>query len=127
MAKKTSHKYRAVNMLEAAGWLVADVETHLRHSFTTVDLFGFADLLCVRDGETLAVQVTSPSNVAARVEKLLAEPNVARCLMAGWLIEVIGVRDKPARDGSTVLARSIEFNKAGDRVIAFDGSMILKF
>lgn len=122
---KTTHKHRARKLLEAIGWTVADVEQQLRHSHTTVDLFNYADLLAIRGQETLAVQVTSPDNVSARVKKLLAEPNVAKCLLANWQVECWGVRDQPARDGTIVLARVLELNKDGDRVIAFEGSAVL--
>ena len=37
----------------------------LRH-----DLFGWADILALREAEVLAVQVTSRTNVAARVSKI---------------------------------------------------------
>jgi hypothetical protein len=56
-----------------------------------VDLWNFIDLLAIRRGEVLGVQVTSWSNVAARVRKitdspllpLVREANV-RVLVHGW-------------------------------------------
>lgn len=125
MAKQLTHKTRALKMLEALGWTVADVEQHVRHSFTTIDLFGFADLLAIHVGQTLALQVTSPDHVCHRVDKVLGEPRVFRCLLANWQIEVWGVRDEPAGDGSLVLARTIELHESGRRVIAFEGSEVL--
>jgi hypothetical protein len=123
---KTSHKHRAFKMLEALGYIVADVETHLRHSFVTRDLFNFADLIAVGHGSTIAIQATDTTSVSKRVDKCLAEPCVAVCLANGWIIEVWGVRDESARDGSIVLARSLELSEDGQEVVAFDGSIILE-
>jgi hypothetical protein len=126
MTKLASHKFRAQQLLRSLGWTVDDVERQLRHSFTTVDLFNFADLLCVKANRgTLAVQVTSPDHVSHRVGKLLDEPNVVECIRAGWEVEVWGFRDAAARDGSLVLARSFELAKGGRCLNALEGSNVL--
>jgi len=58
----------------------------LRH-----DLFGWADILALRRAEVIAVQVTSRTNVAARVKKITESATVAvvreagiRILVQGW-------------------------------------------
>jgi hypothetical protein len=125
MARKLTHKTRASDMLQSLGWTVADVEKHLRHTFVTQDLFGFADLLAFDDELTLLLQVTSPPNVSARVEKCLDEPRLRNWLAQKTRIaEVWGVRDKPARDGSMVLVRCFELT-AGGELVACDGSDVL--
>jgi carbonic anhydrase len=53
-------------------------------------MFGFIDLLAVRDGEVLAVQTTSASNVSSRVKKIADHDNVAIIRKAGIRIEVHG-------------------------------------
>lgn len=59
-------------MLEADGWRVDVVEQTIRGAGVTFrrDLWGFADLLCLRGEDVLAVQVTSASNVSSRVKKI---------------------------------------------------------
>jgi len=51
-------------------------------------LFGVVDIVALRENETLAVQVTSTSNFAARVRKLAEHENTPRLREAGWRIEV---------------------------------------
>lgn len=56
------------------------------------DLFGFADILALREDEVLAVQVTSRGNVGARVRKITSECCDALAVVrkAGIRIEVHG-------------------------------------
>ena len=55
------------------------------------DLFGFVDVLCVGNGETVAVQCTSYSHIAARVTKIKESPETVQTLLdAGWRIVVEG-------------------------------------
>ena len=56
------------------------------------DLFGFVDLLAIRQGETLAVQTTSGSNVSARVKKITEHENLPVVRKANWLVHVHGWR-----------------------------------
>jgi hypothetical protein len=55
-------------------------------------LWGFADLLAIRPGEVLAVQVTSGSNVSARVKKIAEHENTQFVREAGIAIHVHGWR-----------------------------------
>lgn len=86
----TTPNQRSKDLLEAEGFSVALVERYNSWSRTRHDLFGFADLLAVGHGQTLAIQATSDSNVAARRKKLSACEAVPLCLAAGWKIEVHG-------------------------------------
>lgn len=84
---------RATKYLEAQGYLVDVVERIQRRGVVTWrnDLFGGFDLLAVReDGEVCAVQVTSRSNVAARVNKLADLEALPRLRKAGWRLLVMG-------------------------------------
>ena len=123
---KATHKHRAVQKLEALGWQVADVEKWIAQAKRRIDLFGCLDLLAVRDGETLGVQVTSPPNVGAHVTKMLAEPRLVDCLRAGWRIELWGVRNQSVRDGSFALARVFELTNGGKTVAVYQGSDVLE-
>ena len=87
MTSPTQHSLKA---LRDSGWLCEVVEHFNSFTKRRNDLFRYADILCVRPGETMAVQTTSAPNLSARVAKILAEPNVVTCLKAGWRIEAHG-------------------------------------
>lgn len=83
---------RSLRKLREEGWLAAVVERWNPHAHVRQDLFGFADLLAIRGGETLAVQTTTAGHVANRLEKLRGLPAVAvwlqsparRIVVHGW-------------------------------------------
>ncbi len=84
---------RATKWLESQGYVVDVVERIQRRGHVTWrnDLFGAFDLLGVnQDGEVLAAQVTSRSNVSARVKKLADLEVLDRLRTAGWRLLVIG-------------------------------------
>lgn len=83
---------RSRRHLEADGWHVEKVEQRVPYTNTTRDLFGFIDLLAIRGSTTMAVQVTSGNNVAARIRKIAESPNVSFVREAGWVIVVHGWR-----------------------------------
>jgi hypothetical protein len=55
-----------------------------------VDLFGLFDILAIREGETVAVQTTSGSNVAARIRKIGDSEHTPAIRAANWRILVHG-------------------------------------
>ncbi len=84
---------RAISLLRIDGYEVQTVEQVKRVPGKTwrVDLFGAFDLLAVNsDGDVKAVQVTSRSNVASRVNKLAEMPVLGWLRKAGWTLEVWG-------------------------------------
>ena len=83
---------RSLKHLRADGWTAAVVERWNPHARIRQDLFGFIDILAIRDGETLAVQTTSASSMAARVKKIENHINLADVKRAGWAIHVHGWR-----------------------------------
>ena len=87
---------RTLAKLRADGWTTAIVEHWNAHARVRQDLFGFIDILALRDGETLAVQATSGSNVAARVAKIAESKTAPIVRKAGWRIEVWGWRKNAA-------------------------------
>ena len=87
---------RSLAKLRADGWTTAIVEHWNAHARVRQDLFGFIDILALRDGETLAVQATSGSNVAARVAKIAESETAPIVRKAGWRIEVWGWRKNAA-------------------------------
>lgn len=95
------------------------------------DLFGFIDIIVLVGEQTLAIQATSGSNVAARVTKIRAEraEALADVLAAGWVVLVIGWRKlkprgtKVARWTPRVLAvdelEALEWNPPSDPTLAY--------
>ena len=73
----TSPTTLSLKALRDAGYVAAVVEHFNPHKRIRQDLFGFIDIIAIRPGETLAVQTTSRSNMAARVRKIAEHPNVA--------------------------------------------------
>jgi hypothetical protein len=93
---------RSMTHLRAAGWTVGVVEQRIPNTNITRDLFGFIDLVAIRGPVTMGVQVTSGSNVAARIRKIAEAEHVGAVRQAGWKIVVHGWR-RSARSGDWVL------------------------
>lgn len=83
---------RTLKRLRDAGYLAAVVERWNSHARIRQDLFGVVDVIGIREGETLAVQATSGSNVAARVRKIAESDATPIIRAAGWRFEVHGWR-----------------------------------
>lgn len=81
---------RSINLLRKSGWVVEIVEKWNAHAKVRKDLFGMFDLVAIRDGVTMGVQVTSYSNIAARVSKIKTNPVLRHLLDAGWVVCVHG-------------------------------------
>lgn len=86
---------RSLRHLRDQGYLVAVVEHWNPHARIRQDLFGWIDLLAVKDGETLAVQTTA-SAVAARIQKITDSETLPAVRKAGWRILVHGWRKNAA-------------------------------
>ena len=56
------------------------------------DLFGFVDILAIKDGEMLAIQTTSGANSSARVKKIKESDNYPILKSTGCKIVVHGWR-----------------------------------
>ena len=54
------------------------------------DLFVIIDILALHKGDTIAIQVTSYSNIGARVKKISESPSIGFIRDAGWTILVEG-------------------------------------
>jgi hypothetical protein len=78
--------------LREAGYQAAVVEKWNPHARIRQDLFGFIDILAVKDGETLAVQATSYANTSSRVAKIADAETAGPVRKAGWKIWVMGWR-----------------------------------
>lgn len=81
---------RSIKHLRDDGYQVANVESYNAFTKRKNDLFGCIDLLCIGNGETLAVQVTSKSNMSARVKKIEESEALPEMLRSGWRVIVHG-------------------------------------
>lgn len=111
---KTSPTKRSLDVLRKAGWTVAVVEHWNQWARVRQDLFGFIDIVAIRNSKfgVLAVQATSGTNVAARVAKIESEPRAVTWLAAGNKIEVhgwrkVGRRGEPKRWECRVVTVSV--------------------
>jgi hypothetical protein len=87
---------RSLDHLRKAGYLAGVVEKWIPAVKRRQDLFGFIDILAVRDGEVLGVQATSDSHVANRATKIAEHDNVGAVRKAGIKIHVHGWRKNAA-------------------------------
>ena len=55
-----------------------------------IDLYGFIDILAIKDGHVLAVQTTTVGNMGARIKKIANHENVGEVRKANWSIHVHG-------------------------------------
>lgn len=81
---------RTKRMLEADGYVVAIVEKWNAFARIRQDLFGFIDLLAMKPGVLLAVQVTSTGNISARIHKIEQSPYRDWWVSTGSRLEVHG-------------------------------------
>ena len=87
----TNPTARSKRRLEAEGYTVASVEKWIPQVKRRVDMFGFADLCAIQSGfGIVAVQVTTVSNQAAHVTKILSLETSLTWLRAGGHILVHG-------------------------------------
>jgi len=82
---------RSLKALRELGYLVEVVEKWNSFTRTRKDLWGWADLLAIRRGEVLAVQVTA-TGVSSRIKKIMDSETIGRVREAGIRIEVHGHR-----------------------------------
>ena len=86
----TTPTQRSLKYLREAGYTVAIVEYWNHFTQRRHDLFQFADLLAIRENEILLVQVTSGSNVSARIKKIADNEHIAAVRKSGMRVEVHG-------------------------------------
>ena len=88
VAKGTSPTQRTLKRLRELGYLVQVVEHWNPHARIRQDLFGFIDVLAVREGEVLAVQACAGGDASKRARKIADHANVSAVRKAGIRIEV---------------------------------------
>jgi len=90
--KPISATQKSLKKLRDEGYLCEVVEKTIPYCFIKKDLFGFIDILAIRDNEVSAVQTTSGANSATRVHKIKAHENYPKVKKLGWKIVVHGWR-----------------------------------
>ena len=88
---KTSPTQRSLAYLREQGYHCEVVEKWNAFTKQRKDLWGWCDILAIRKGEVLAVQVTA-SAVSERIKKIQASETVSHVRDAGIRIEVHGWR-----------------------------------
>lgn len=81
---------RTIKHLKDQGYMVANVEHFNYFTKRKHDLWGCIDILAIGNGETLAVQVTSKSNMSARIRKIEDSDALPEMLRSGWRVIVHG-------------------------------------
>jgi carbonic anhydrase len=83
---------RSLKVMRERGYLADVVEKWIPGANIRKDLYGFIDILCIKDNEIVGVQSTSGDNVAARCTKIAEHPNVDAVRKAGIKLVVHGWR-----------------------------------
>ena len=94
---KTSPTQRTLAELRKRGYLVAIVEKWNPHIRIRQDLWGLFDIIGIRGSETIVVQTTTASNMAARISKIADSDKTPIIRGAGWKIVVHGWRKAAGR------------------------------
>jgi len=87
---------RTLAEMRKRGYLVQVVEKWIPAVKRRQDLYGFIDVLAIREGEIVGVQATSGDNVASRVAKIAEHEHVGAVRKAGIRILVHGWRRNAA-------------------------------
>jgi hypothetical protein len=80
---------RSKRLMESEGYTVDVVEHWNAFAHKRFDLFGFLDLLCVKD-KVVGVQTTTASNMSARRKKIREHVNYLAVEGAGIRVELHG-------------------------------------
>lgn len=91
----TSLNQRTITLMESRGYICDTVESYNAFTKRKKDLFGVFDILAIGNGETIAIQLTSKSNMSTRIKKISESPYLAEVIRSGWRILVIGWFKKP--------------------------------
>ena len=90
---KMSPTQLSLKHLRESGWTtLAIVEYFVPFAKVRRDLFGFIDVLAVKDGDTLGIQCTTFNNRLARVRKIEDSEHLPVLREANWSLEVWGWR-----------------------------------
>jgi len=86
----TTPTARTLAWLKKQGYTAGVVEKWIPQTRQRKDLFGFIDLIAIREGETVGIQATSTGNMASRVKKIMDSEHMPTWLLAGNKLWVVG-------------------------------------
>ena len=90
------------------GWTPGIVERRCGR-FVTVDLYGFADILAMKQSEIpVLIQTTTGSNLAARRAKIYASDLAALALQSGFRIVLHGWRQLKVKRGGKAMVWTVK-------------------
>lgn len=81
---------RSLKLMRDRGYYAESVERFNSFTKRKHDLFGFVDILCLKEGEVLGVQTTSLSNASTRRSKIIDHENFKIVMASGIKIVVHG-------------------------------------
>lgn len=81
---------RTLKYFRDLGYSAQVVERWNPYARVRVDLFGFIDVVAIKDGEIIGVQTTSKGNITTRIKKILDIPEAKVWLRSGGKIIVQG-------------------------------------
>jgi hypothetical protein len=96
-AKGKQPTARSLEHMRAQGYTCAKVEHWNAFVGRRQDLFGFIDIVCLGNGETIAIQACAAGDISTRAKKIADHENVDAVRKAGWKILVQGWRKKGNR------------------------------
>ena len=87
----TSPTQLTLRKLKSEGYITVQVTEHW-NAWARIrqDLFNIIDVLAVKDGITIGIQVTSKANVNARIKKIANHENIGAVRDVGWTVHVHG-------------------------------------
>lgn len=94
----SSPTQRSLKLMRDQGYLCEITERWNPFAKIRQDLYGFVDILCIKEGKTVAVQTTSYGNMSARMNKIKGLDTYLLVKYAGWEVIVHGwKKDKSGR------------------------------
>lgn len=95
----TSPTQRSLALMRERGYVAEVVERWNPHARIRQDLFGVVDIVCLGNGETVAVQATSDNggSMARRARKIAESAHLGALRRAGWRIVVQGWKKRGGR------------------------------
>ena len=93
--KMTSLNQRAIAIYKNKGYICDTVESYNSFTKRKKDLFTIFDVVAVGNKETVGIQLTSKSNMSARIRKITESDALPYLLSAGWRVVVMGFYKQP--------------------------------
>lgn len=87
---KLNATQKSVDRYRKQGYLCQNVEKYNAFTKRKNDVFGFIDILCVKENDIVGIQTTSKDNMSSRKKKILEHENYSIVKSSGLRIVVHG-------------------------------------